>query len=76
MKLYTLWQSDGNEATMPWLVAACDEYSMMECNGYPEEYAKRKKKDPRLRELVIEIPEKAVGDLFFRTPMVEGKMIS
>lgn len=72
MKLYTLWsQADATDDETPWMVAACDEFSVDENNGYPEDYLKLKDSDPKLRELIIEIPQAAVIKLF-RAPTVKG----
>ena len=64
MKIYTLWE-EGGERELPWLVAAIDEYSVEEC-GWPEEYDKERhtKTSRTRRELVIEIPDSAVEQLF------------
>lgn len=56
---------------MPWLVDAVDEYTI-ENADWPESYVE-KRKQPRIRELAIEIPESAVTNLF-RTASVKGKV--
>lgn len=71
-RIFTLWQHDGSDV-MPWIVDAVDEYTMEEVGGFPEEYAKKKAADPKLRELVIDIPDDAVRRLF-HTPVVKGKV--
>jgi len=72
MKIYLLF-NEPDDGMMPWLTDAIDEYSVEECD-FPEEYAK-KRKDPRNRELIVEIPDKAVEALF-RTPILKGCVVS
>lgn len=72
MKLYTLWSHEGCDYDeTPWLVAACDEFSVETNDGYPEDYRKLKDGNPKLRELIIEIPQGAVIKLF-QSPVVKG----
>lgn len=71
MMLYTLWSNEGcAEDETPWLVNACDEFTIESNGGYPDDYAKHKE-NPKLRELIIEIPHNAVLKLF-RAPVVKG----
>jgi hypothetical protein len=74
VRIFTLWEHDGDNTILPWLVAATDEWSIAENNGYPDAYAKALKDGGvRVRELVIVVPDAAVEKLF-RSPKVEGKV--
>lgn len=62
MRIYTLWhQGDENDA--PWIVDAVDEYTIDNNCEFPPEYLK-KREDLHVRELIIDVPEKAVRALF------------
>jgi hypothetical protein len=68
MRIFTLWHAgDGDD--LPWLVTAVDEYTVDE-NGFPPDYQK-KREDPFVRELILQVPTKAVRALF-DTPTVEA----
>lgn len=72
MKIRTLWENNtDDDGLMPWLVAACDEYTEDAHNGIPDWYQKEMK-DNR-RELIIEIPDNVVINLFAVT-VVKGKV--
>jgi len=58
---------------VPWLKAAVDEYTVDTLGGeLPEDYQKALANTAN-RELIINIPEKAVRDLFI-PPHVVGKI--
>lgn len=62
MRIYTLWhQGDNNDA--PWIIDAVDEYTIDNNCEFPPEYLK-KREDILVRELIIDVPEKAVRELF------------
>jgi hypothetical protein len=73
MKIYTLWQHEGDSCELPFLVGAVDEYTVEENDGFPEDYAALRAL-PRHRELVIEVPLKAVRALF-ESPSVKGSIV-
>ena len=74
MKITTLWQTDkGDPDQIPWVICAYDEYTADEHGGEPDFYTKEKNKYPDARELVIDIPEIEVRNLF-RAPTVKGKV--
>jgi len=60
--IYTLWHH-GDDDDAPWIVDAVDEYTVDENNGFPPEYQKHRD-NPRVRELLIEVPEKDVRAIF------------
>ena len=68
MRITTLWEG-GRLGDAPWLVSAYDEYTEEEHNGEPDFYKKLREEDPNRRELIIQIPDAAVNDLF-KTPRV------
>ncbi len=72
MKITTLWE-DGLHNEMPWLVAAYDEHTFDEC-GEPPVYTAMREKNPKRRELIIEIPDEAV-ELIFAAHEVQGEVI-
>ena len=62
MLIHTLWhRGDDNDA--PWIVDAVDEYTLYNNGEYPPAYLK-KREDINVRELIIDVPEKAVRALF------------
>lgn len=63
MRIRTLWQHDGSDDA-PWIIDAVDEFTEDAHNGLPAEYAEKLKKDPALRELIIEVPDEAITGLF------------
>jgi hypothetical protein len=72
MRIYTLWHAgDGDD--LPWLTDAVDEYTVDENGGFPPEYQK-KRADVLVRELVLQVPTKAVRALF-DTPEIEATVI-
>lgn len=71
MLIRTLWAPSEGDDEMPWLVAAVDEYCIESCGGLPDMYKEQMK--PEYREIVINIPEKAVRELF-TPPLVIGKV--
>jgi hypothetical protein len=72
MMIYTLWHAgDGDD--LPWLVTAVDEYTVDENGGFPPEYFKRRE-DKLVRELILQVPMKAVSALF-ESPTVEATII-
>ena len=71
MRIYTLWHQ-GDEGDIPWLTDAVDEYTVDE-NGFPPPYIE-KRADPFVRELIIEVPEKAVRGLF-ESPSVKATVV-
>lgn len=73
MIVYTLWRN-GDLNDLPWLVDAVDEYTVEDWGDFPPDYLK-KKNDPNVRELAINIPEDAVRDLF-EPPPVEGEIVN
>jgi len=71
MRIHTLWHaSDPGSGDMPWLTDAVDEYTIEDNGDLPPDY-KKKRADPLVRELIINIPEQAVRDLF-ESPEIEG----
>lgn len=73
MIIYTLWHAGDDDGDMPWLVTTIDEYTVDEC-GFPPEYLK-KRADPLVRELIIDVPEAAVRGLF-DSPVVKATVRS
>lgn len=75
MKIRTLWEEGYTRASMPWLVASCDEYTEEEHGGIPELYQEElDKRTTHRRELIIEIPDSAVQKLF-EAPVIQGKVL-
>jgi len=72
MRIYTLWH-EGDDGDIPWLEAAVDEYTVDECD-FPPAY-EEKRKDARVRELIIDVPEKAVRALF-DSPEVKATIVN
>jgi hypothetical protein len=74
MKVRTLWHDEGDDGP-PWLVAAVDMFSVDYNGELPDDYTKELSRciDKR-RELVIEIPDSAVTDLF-RRPVVRASVV-
>jgi hypothetical protein len=73
MRIYTLWH-EGQGGDLPWLVGAVDEYTVDENRGkFPENYAELRARVYH-RELIIDIPQKAVSALF-ESPEVEAKVV-
>lgn len=68
MKIYTLWQHDGSE-DVPWMIAACDEFTVEAHSGFPPDYENHR--GPGIREMVIEIPTSVAVNLF-NPALVEG----
>ena len=65
MRIYTLWATAPTNSS-PWLVAAADGYTVDE-EGFPKGYedeAVRVVDGNTRRELIIEIPDEAVDELF------------
>lgn len=72
MRIYTLWhQGDNNDA--PWIIDAVDEYTIDNNCEFPPEYLK-KREDIHVRELIIDVPEKAVRALF-ESPDVKATIV-
>ena len=72
MKVYTLWhRGDDNDA--PWIVDAVDEYTVYNNGEKPPPYI-AKLADPNIRELVIDVPEAAIRELF-GTPRVKATIV-
>lgn len=73
MKIYTLWH-EGQGGDLPWLVGAVDEYTVDENNGlFPEAYAELRSRAYH-RELILDVPEKAVCALF-EAPEVKAEVV-
>jgi hypothetical protein len=71
MKIYTIWSDQFiSKGEMPVLVYAVDEYTIENNGDMPDEY-KAKALHPCSKELIINIPEKKVRDLF-EIPEVSG----
>lgn len=66
MRIYTFWHDAEDELSLPWLEDAIDEVSIDNGADMPDH-----SKNPKIRMLVIQIPEKAVTDLF-KAPEVKG----
>ena len=62
MIIYTLWHA-GDDGGAPWIVDAVDEYTIDNNCDFPPEYLK-KREDIHVRELILDVPEKAVRALF------------
>lgn len=69
MRIYTLWHADED---MPWITDAVDEYTAED--GFPEPYLE-KRKQADVRELIIDVPNKALRALF-STPSISGTVIN
>jgi hypothetical protein len=72
MLIYTLWH-EGDDGSIPWLVDAVDEYTIDSMGEYPPEYLK-KRDYIHVRELVIDVSEKAVRALF-EPPVVKAQVV-
>lgn len=73
MKITTAWSSDGDGY---YLISAYDEITEDAWGETPEFYAgavnaARKRDEGNVREMVIEIPDSAVANLF-RVPTIQG----
>lgn len=65
MKIYTLWGPSVEDDDIPWLVDSVDEYSIESIGGFPESYKKHVEEGKgQYRELIIEVPDKAVISIF------------
>lgn len=66
MKIYTLWApGDATGDELPWLVDAVDEYTIDSNGDIPPTYKKHQEEGKgTYRELIIEVPEKAVIAIF------------
>lgn len=74
MLLYILFRKASEDDTdMPWVVEATDEYSIDECNGFPEGYAKERAK-PLTKEILVDVSDSAIEALF-ESPVVNGKVV-
>ena len=74
MQIRTLWEAPVDDNELPWLVMACDEYTIDEHGGKLPEFYSKEMKDGR-RELVINVPESAVRKLFV-APVVNAEVIT
>jgi len=64
MRIYTLWERENDKDTeIPWIVAAVDEYTIDNNCEFPKEYLD-KRASLNVRELILDIPERAVRELF------------
>lgn len=73
MLIYTLWERETATSTnLPWLVDAVDEYTIDELGEAPESYRERLK-NPNVRELVIDIKQSVVENLF-DPPVTPGEV--
>ena len=71
MHIYTLWHQGDND-DIPWITDAVDEYTVDE-NGFPPPYIE-KRANPLVRELILDVPEKAVRALF-ASPVVKAAVV-
>lgn len=62
MRIYTLWHK-GDDDEAPWIIDAVDEYTLDNNGEFPPPYL-QKREDVHVRELIINVPEKAVRELF------------
>ena len=62
MIIHSLWHA-GDDGHVPYLIDAVDEYTVDNNDAFPPEYLKRRA-NPLVRELIIDIPEKDVRALF------------
>lgn len=62
MKIYTLWHA-GDDGDIPWIVDAVDEFTVDNNCEFPPDYQK-KRQDPLIRELIIDVPSEAIRSLF------------
>lgn len=69
MIIHTLWHA-GSDGDVPSLIDAVDEYTVDSNDAFPPEYLKRRA-DPLVRELLIDVPAVAVRALF-DPPVVKG----
>ncbi len=72
MRIYTLWHV-GDDDDAPWIVDAVDEYTVDNNCEFPPPYAE-KRSQPEHRELIIDVPEKAVRALF-DSPEVKAEIV-
>jgi hypothetical protein len=71
MKIFTIWSNqDCSDGDVPNLIYAVDEYTIEGLGDMPAEY-KAKALHPCSKELIINIPEKKIHDLF-DIPEVSG----
>ena len=73
MRIYTLWHR-GDDDDAPWIVDAVDEYTVDNNCELPPPYLE-KRNDVNVRELVIDVPEKAVRSLF-DAPAVKATVVA
>lgn len=76
MKIFTLWhRGDENNVgeDAPWIVDAVDEYTIENHSGFPPAYVKKRALEEH-RELIIDVPEKAVRALF-DSPTVKAVVV-
>jgi hypothetical protein len=80
MKITTAWAESEVDGEMPWLISAYDEFTEDSWGGVPDFFTDECKErgpdadgnGPRIRILVIEIPQDAVEALF-DAPVVQGE---
>ena len=74
MKILLIVRREPNEDDGAWVVAAADEWTLDEWNGYPDFVKKELSIDPaNTRELWIEVPDDALSRPF-RVPTVQAKV--
>ncbi len=72
MRIYTLWH-EGQGGDLPYLVGAVDEYTVDENGGFPKPYAELRIRADH-RQLILDVPQKAVRTLF-DLPEVVAKVV-
>lgn len=74
MRVYTLWQTEGaDDDEAPWLIEAMDQYTAEQNDELAQAYRKRRD-NIHVRELIVDVPEKAVRELFC-SPTVKGTVL-
>ena len=74
MKLLLIVRREPGTVDTAWVVAAADEWTLDEWNGYPDFIKKELADDPtNTRELWVELPDDALAKPF-ETPSVNGEV--
>lgn len=75
MRLLLIVRRDPGDDNTAWVVAAADEYTLDEWNGYPDFIKDELKTDPEnTRELWVSLPDAALASAF-RVRSVAGEVV-
>lgn len=76
MKLLLIVRRESGTEDIAWVVAAANEFTLDEWNGYPDFIKKELAEDPaNTRELWVELPNDALSHAF-QVPTIDGTVQS